>query len=77
MPLQIPAGHETRVREQRVNASLRLRRIEHENGLAVFLLHRVVAGNGYLAESGICMEAIAKDSVVCGIDNERDPSRSA
>jgi hypothetical protein len=77
MPLQIPTGYESRVWEQCVNASLRLRRIEHENGLAVFLLHRVVAGNGYLAESGICAEAIAKDSVVRGVDNERDPSRSA
>ena len=62
--------------EQSVDAGLRLGRIEHENSLAVFLLHGVIAGNGYLAESGIGVKAIAKDGVVGGIGDNRDRSRA-
>jgi hypothetical protein len=59
-----------------VNAGLGLGWIEYENRFAVFLPHGVVAGNGYLAESGICAEAMTKNGVVGGIGDERDPSRS-
>jgi hypothetical protein len=73
--LQIPAGHESRVWEQCVNAGLRLRRIKHENSLPVFLLHRVVAGNCYLAKNCISGEAITKNSIVGGVGDQRDSNR--
>lgn len=59
-----------------MNAGLRLGRIEQVNGLSVFLLHGVVAGNGYLPECCICAEVIAKDGIVGGVGDERERSRS-
>ena len=59
-----------------MNAGLGLGWIEYENRFAVLLRYRVVTRNCYLTESGIVGEAIAKDSVVGGIGDERDPSRS-
>lgn len=75
MALQIPAGDEFRVWEKSVDAGLRLGWIEHENRFAVFLLNRVVAGNGYLAISGIRGKARAKYSIVGSIGNQGDCSR--
>ena len=74
MPLQIPAGHVSRVREQRVDAGLRLRRVENELGLAVFLQHRVIAGNCNLSERlAVRGHAIAEDRVINRIGGQRQP----
>ena len=61
MALQIPAGHESDVRKERVDAGLCCGRIEDELGLAVFLLNGVVAVDGELAEGlAIGRDAIAE-----------------
>jgi hypothetical protein len=43
---QIPARKHSRVREERMNARLRLRRVENQLGLAALLRHRVIVIHG-------------------------------
>jgi hypothetical protein len=74
MPLQIPAGHKSSMREQRVDAGLRLRRVENELGLAILLQHRIIAGNCNLSERlAVRGHPIAEDGVINRIGNQRQP----
>ena len=76
MALQIPAGHESGVREERVDAGLCCGRIEEELGLAIFLLNGVIAVYRDLAERlAICRHAIAEHNGVYGITDQRDADR--
>ena len=68
MPLEIPAGHVSSVGEKRVDAGLRLGRIEEEFSLAVFLLDCVVMGDCNLSESlAAAGHTIMKHCVVSGV----------
>lgn len=73
MPLQVPARYESGARKQRVDAGLRLRRIEDELSLAAFLLHRVVAVHCDLSERlAIRGDAIAEHDVIHGVHERRN-----
>jgi len=72
MPLQIPAGRVSSVREKRIDAGLRLGRIEKEFSLAVFLLDRIVASNCDLSEGlAATSNAITKHRVVNRVGHPR------
>ncbi len=72
MPPQIPARHISLTGKQRVDAGLRLRRIEDELGLAAFLWYRVVAGDRELAEGlAIGSDPVAEYGVVDGVGQRR------
>ena len=67
MASQIPAGYESIVGKERVNAGLRFRRIEEEFSLAVFLLHSVVTVHCELpVRLAVGGETIAEDD---GVDS--------
>jgi hypothetical protein len=72
MPLQIPAGNITGAREERVDASLRLRWVEQEYDLAAFLLHGIVAGDGDLSKAFINGYAITENSVIQGVGGQQE-----
>ncbi len=58
--------------KQRVDAGLRLRRIENEFRLAAFLLHRVVARDCDLSERlAIRRDAITEHRIVHGVGERR------
>ena len=68
MALQIPAGYESIVGKERVNAGLRFRRIEEEFSLAVFLLHSVVTVHCELPKRlAVGGDTIAEDDGVNGV----------
>jgi len=68
MALQIPAGYESIVGKERVNAGLRFRRIEEEFSLAVFLLHGVVTVHRELPKRlAVGGDTIAEDGEVNGV----------
>lgn len=70
MTLQIPARNVTGAWEKRVHASLRLRWVEQEYGLAAFLLYGIVAGDGDLSEPLIRRYAITEDGVIQSIGDQ-------
>jgi len=73
VPPQIPAGHESGTREQRIDAGLLLWWIENEFGLAAFLPNRVVAGNRDLSKRLVIFrDAIAEYDVVRGVGEQPD-----
>ena len=77
MALQIPAGYESIVGKERVNAGLRLRRIEEEFGLAVFLLHGVVTVHRELPKRlAVGGDTIAEDDGVDHIGNQREDRKT-
>jgi len=71
--LQIPAGRVAVAGKQRVDAGLRLRRIEDELGLAAFLGHRVVTHDRDLAEGlAIGGDPVAEHGEVDGVGQRRE-----
>ncbi len=61
------------MREQRIDAGFRLRRMEDELGLATFLWYRVVVGNRDLCEGlPIRSDPVAEETVVDCISQRRE-----
>jgi hypothetical protein len=72
VPAQIPAGLISRLREERMRARLRLRRIEHVFGLAAFFADRIVViHDNRSVRIPIRRDANAEDQK---IDGESQPS---
>lgn len=72
MALQIPARRVSLARKQRVDAGLRLRRIEDEFSLAAFLRYRIVAADGDLSVGlPIRGDPVAEYRVVHSISQRR------
>lgn len=53
-----------------MHASLRMRRIEEELGLAVFLLNGVVACNDHLAEGLVIGETVVEKGIVGDVSTQ-------
>jgi hypothetical protein len=76
MPLQVPAGHVSAPGKQRIGASLRLRRIEEEFCLPIFLRNGVVGRDRDLSEGlAVRGDAIAERNVVRSVCQQRQAQR--